>query len=228
MDILVLNEEGAEALRGRHGVYSALDPVATPDGKFMIPKRCLVDPDLASAVADMNTHTEEENQILDLPELGEECVAGVLYKYSDETGTIDDNQSGNVKCVQTHNRTEHPPYTIPALFSFFRENTDDLDWIPNEYVSLDWMRMYEGTQYRVIQAHMTLSTWTPDVTPALWEVVAGEVVVSVFVQPTGAHDAYAIGDQVYFPTEADSIYESLISANTYSPTAYPAGWLLIS
>lgn len=42
-----------------------------------------------------------------------------------------------------------------------------------------------------------------------------------WVQPTGAHDAYNIGDQVMF---AGSAYESVINANVWSPTAYPAGW----
>lgn len=42
-----------------------------------------------------------------------------------------------------------------------------------------------------------------------------------FVQPTGAHDAYKIGDQVMFEGK---VWESLIDANVWSPTAYPQGW----
>jgi hypothetical protein len=42
-----------------------------------------------------------------------------------------------------------------------------------------------------------------------------------WVQPTGAHDAYNIGDQVTFE---GNTYESLIDGNTWSPTSYPAGW----
>ena len=42
-----------------------------------------------------------------------------------------------------------------------------------------------------------------------------------FVQPTGAHDAYAKGDKVRFNGK---VYESVIDNNTYSPSAYPAGW----
>ena len=42
-----------------------------------------------------------------------------------------------------------------------------------------------------------------------------------FVQPTGAHDAYKKGDKVKFEGK---VYESLIDANTYSPSTYPAGW----
>ena len=42
-----------------------------------------------------------------------------------------------------------------------------------------------------------------------------------FVKPTGAHDAYKKGDKVKFEGK---VYASLIDANTYSPSAYPAGW----
>ena len=47
-----------------------------------------------------------------------------------------------------------------------------------------------------------------------FNVIAGD-------QVTGAHDAYKKGDKVKFEGK---IYESLIDANTYSPSAYPAGW----
>lgn len=42
------------------------------------------------------------------------------------------------------------------------------------------------------------------------------------MQPTGAHDAYKVGDRVSFEG-AD--WESLIAGNVWSPTAHPGGWL---
>ena len=42
-----------------------------------------------------------------------------------------------------------------------------------------------------------------------------------WVQPTGAHDCYNIGDQVLYN---GTVYESLINGNSWSPDAYPAGW----
>jgi len=42
-----------------------------------------------------------------------------------------------------------------------------------------------------------------------------------WVQPTGAHDAYNIGDRVMYKGEA---WESTINANVWSPEVYPAGW----
>ena len=42
-----------------------------------------------------------------------------------------------------------------------------------------------------------------------------------WVQPTGAHDAYSLGDRVRFEGKN---YESLMDGNVWSPAAYPAGW----
>lgn len=48
--------------------------------------------------------------------------------------------------------------------------------------------------------------------------------IPVWVQPTGAHDAYQIGDKVHYPGTNDPVYESLINGNVWSPDTYPAGW----
>ena len=45
--------------------------------------------------------------------------------------------------------------------------------------------------------------------------------VDEFKQPTGAHDAYMIGDRVKFNGK---IYKSTINNNVWSPDTYPAGW----
>lgn len=50
--------------------------------------------------------------------------------------------------------------------------------------------------------------------------------IPVWVQPTGAHDAYQTGDKVHYPTIDGPVYESLIDGNVWSPEAYPAGWKL--
>lgn len=42
-----------------------------------------------------------------------------------------------------------------------------------------------------------------------------------WVQPTGAHDAYKIGDRVMYKGDA---WESVINANVWAPDVYPAGW----
>lgn len=67
----------------------------------------------------------------------------------------------------------------------------------------------------------------------LWEAVralqnGGDVPESEttdWVQPTGAHDAYMIGDVVKF-TDGKT-YKSLIDNNVWAPNTYPAGWEVI-
>ena len=104
---------------------------------------------------------------------------------------------------------------------------------------------YNGKLYKSI---INANVWAPDAYPAGWEEYtestsggdSGETggggsgtteptepetpsteTIPDFVQPTGAHDAYKKGDKVKFEGK---VYESLIDANTYSPSAYPAGW----
>ena len=43
-----------------------------------------------------------------------------------------------------------------------------------------------------------------------------------FVQPTGVHDAYKIGDKITFSD--GNKYESLIDNNVWAPDVYPQGW----
>lgn len=46
--------------------------------------------------------------------------------------------------------------------------------------------------------------------------------VKPFVQPTGSHDTYKIGDRVLW--EDGAVWESVIDNNSWSPTAHPVGW----
>ncbi|GAA94777.1 carbohydrate-binding module family 12 protein [Mixia osmundae IAM 14324] len=41
-------------------------------------------------------------------------------------------------------------------------------WQPGTYYPLGSVVIYEGAQYKIIQAHTSQSDWTPPVTPALW------------------------------------------------------------
>ena len=89
---------------------------------------------------------------------------------------------------------------------------------------IDDMFKYQGKLYKVIQVHTSQADWFPDNTPALYTEKAPTGVIPEWVQPSGAQDAYNIGDRVVFE---GNIYESLIDANVWSPIAYPAGWQLI-
>lgn len=92
--------------------------------------------------------------------------------------------------------------------------------------------MYNGKKYESL---IDANSWSPDAYPAGWQLVeegtgeesgdgseiGTEDSYPEWSQPTGAQDAYSIGDKVSYNGKH---YESLIDANTWAPDAYPAGW----
>ncbi len=78
--------------------------------------------------------------------------------------------------------------------------------------------------YRCVQAHTSQADWTPDVTPALWAEVAKPGEIPVWKQPSGAQDAYRIGDKVHYPTADDPVYICTSDYNVYAPDVF--GWEL--
>jgi len=80
---------------------------------------------------------------------------------------------------------------------------------------------YEGKLYKVIQEHTSQADWIPSELPALYLSMMPNNVIPEWVQPTGAHDVYNIGDKVIYEGK---VYESLIDNNTWSPKDYPQGW----
>ena len=88
---------------------------------------------------------------------------------------------------------------------------------------------YNGRLFKVNQDHTSAEQWVPGETgtESLYTCLemAGDGYL-VWTRPTGAHNAYNTGDIVYFPTDADPLYKSLIDGNTWSPTEYPQGWEL--
>ena len=96
------------------------------------------------------------------------------------------------------------------------EATDVLEWIVAETVIIGTRRMYEGVEYRCIQAHTTQSDYTPDSTPALWN----EVVVAGDSWQSGT--TYELGATV---THDGATWESRRANNVWEPGANDSGWL---
>lgn len=92
--------------------------------------------------------------------------------------------------------------------------------MPPEGVEVSRGQVYdfEGTVYVCVQDHTRMS-FPPDQTPALFTPVRAQL--DPWVQPTGAHDAYGIGDRVTHDNPNDGsniwVYESTIAANTTEP-----------
>lgn len=108
---------------------------------------------------------------------------------------------------------------VMELFQYYQ--------IGKKYKKDDRFR-YDGKLFKVNQEHTSQEDWVPGQVSALYTEIAPPGVIDVWKQPQGAHDAYNTGDKVHFPGENDPVYESLIDANIYSPSAYPAGWKLVN
>lgn len=93
-----------------------------------------------------------------------------------------------------------------------------LPWRSGESYAVGDRRQYHDKLYRCEQAHTSQSDWTPDTTPALWTEVSVEEWPE-WVQPTGAQDAYRIGDKV---SHNGKHWVCTLDYCTYEPGVY--GW----
>lgn len=95
-------------------------------------------------------------------------------------------------------------------------------WAADVAYTADERIRYQNKLYRCVQAHTSQSDWTPDATPALWTEVAKPGEIPVWRQPTGAQDAYMIGDKVHYPDADGPVYVSTVDNNVWEPGVY--GW----
>ena len=93
-------------------------------------------------------------------------------------------------------------------------------WVVGKAYAVNDRAQYNGTLYKCVQAHTSQSDWMPSATPALWKTVSVDEYPE-WVQPTGAHDAYNIGDKVTYNGQH---YVCTSNANVYAPDVY--GWQL--
>lgn len=98
-------------------------------------------------------------------------------------------------------------------------------WETDTSYVLDARVRYEDKLYKCVQAHTSQENWTPDLTPALWTEVAKPGEIPVWKQPTGAQDAYMIGDKVHHPNAEGPVYISTVDNNVWEPGVY--GWDLV-
>lgn len=107
--------------------------------------------------------------------------------------------------------------TAPAEVA--QENVDWYKpWIVGEALIVGDRRSYQELLYEVIQAHTTQADWEPPNVPALFKRVWTEEYPE-WVQPTGAHDAYAKGAKV---SHNGKKWVSTADANVWEPGVY--GW----
>lgn len=99
------------------------------------------------------------------------------------------------------------------------------DFDPNghEYKKDDRFLWSENNKfYKVLQNHTSQSTWLPDNAPSLYvEISDPSVEWPAWKQPTGAHDAYSIGDKV---SHNEEHYISQINGSTTVPGSDERWW----
>ena len=118
-----------------------------------------------------------------------------------------------------------------ADISGVRQNISDVEqtmtneiypqWDSNGYSYFAGEKVsYEDKYYRCIQSHTSQADWTPSTAVSLWVVFSDpQEEWPEWVQPVGAHDAYAKGDKV---SHLDKHWISDVDANVWEPGVH--GW----
>ncbi len=151
--------------------------------------------------------------------------------------TIIDGTSGETYiCTVTHQaQALYAPGTEGGrtLFRLIREEPEEpgvyLDFAWGEHVPYGAIRRdpIDNNLYTPInEAGVTLyEPHYPHLVPSEYKLyddgTGGETTYPDFVQPTGAHDAYNMGDIINYN---GILYISKIDGNVYSPVDYPDGW----
>ena len=94
---------------------------------------------------------------------------------------------------------------VPELFRAYE--------IGKAYVKDERFRWNEKL-WKVMQDHTSAAHWLPNEAVSLYVEVTPPGVIAEWKQPTGAHDAYQIGDKV---TYNGAVWVSQINANTTVP-----------
>lgn len=115
---------------------------------------------------------------------------------------------------------QHINAVIKPLADEAALNVTDLfaPWKPDTLYATGDMVKHGDILYRCVQGHTSQDNWMPDSTPALWTRVSVEEWPE-WVQPTGAQDAYMIGDKVSHNAQH---WVSATDNNVWEPGVY--GW----
>jgi len=94
---------------------------------------------------------------------------------------------------------------------------DGKEWRAGLNLAVGTIVTFGGSNYQVIQPHISQAGWSPSLTPALFKQL--REAYAEWVQPLGAHDAYMIGDRVL---HNGAVWESTHDGNVWMPGVF--GW----
>ena len=107
--------------------------------------------------------------------------------------------------------TDEAALSCPALFD---------EWKSGAAYETGDIRKRNGNLYRCLQNHTSQDDWTPEAAVSLWvEIADPSIEWPDWVQPAGAHDAYAQGAKV---THNEKHWTSDVDNNVWEPGVY--GW----
>jgi len=133
---------------------------------------------------------------------------------SEETTELKIKVEANLKATRSMVRQDSLTDTeLLELIDIYEDWEDKLKQ-QDKSVKVDELYKYEDNLYKVMQAHTIQVDWEPDKVPALFTKIQPAGVIPIWVQPTGAQDAYNIGDQRIYN---EVVYISLIDGNTTVP-----------
>ena len=113
--------------------------------------------------------------------------------------------------VMGRTATDEAALSCPALFDEWQTGT--------AYTTGD-IRKRNSKLYRCLQNHTSQEDWAPEAAVSLWvEIADPSIEWPDWVQPTGAHDAYAQGAKV---THNEKHWTSDVDSNVWEPGVY--GW----
>lgn len=193
-----------QANRPGYNAVKWADPIQSADGTQWTVKQP-IEEEVQKWEIPINTENEKAKAVgitEDLPESGQ-VIEGKFYLYKGDV----------LRCRQTHDRTIYEPKDTPALFSYFRDNTDQLQWISGEQVEIGWIRFYNGIKYVVVLAHQTQDDWTPDKATTLWDEYS-EPIPDVKPPQWNTNDwgKYIVGYKVY---DSGKIWEAINTTHTW-------------
>lgn len=110
--------------------------------------------------------------------------------------------------------TDEMSLQVPKLYPEWKEN---ISYNLNDRV------VFNEILYKVLQDHVSLSTWTPDVAPSLFAkvLVTDDNTILPWEQPDSTNP-YMIGDKVF---HNEQTWISIVDNNVWEPGVY--GWEVI-